>query len=164
MLKGRSAQAGFTFIELLSVVGIMGILLCLMLPAIRGYVARAKVTEAISALTACRTPVAEIFLSSSPGDSWPSEWGCESAAGKTSKYIASIEVDKGVIRVLTSSAMGDLRISPKYITLAPLARSGLPMTDDDFGDPVFRWRCGAIVDGTEDTFDPTMLPSTCRGF
>lgn len=163
-LSGPRAQAGFTFIELLSVVMIMGILVSIIMPNVKNYVARAKVTEAISALTACRTPVSEVFQSGSSGQNFPSEWGCELAKGKGSKYVDSIAVEKGIILVLTSGAMGDLRIAPKTISLAPLARSGQVMTEEDMGDAVFRWRCGAIADGTEETFDVTMLPSTCRGY
>jgi type IV pilus assembly protein PilA len=163
-LKRRSGQSGFTFIELMSVVAIMGILVSIMMPNVKNYIARAKVTEAISALTACRNPVAEVFQSGSSGGPFPSEWGCEIASGKGSKYVDSITIDAGVIKVLTAPAMGDLRIAPKTITLAPLARSGLAMTEDDMGDRVFRWRCGAVADGTEDSFDVSLLPSTCRGF
>lgn len=163
-MKGRRAQSGFTFIELMSVVAILGILVCIMLPTVKNYIARAKVTEAVSALTACRTPVAEVFASGTPGGSFPTEWGCEIAAGKASKYVHSIEVNSGVITVLTSAAMGDLRIAPKYITLAPLSRAGVLMTEDDMGDAVFRWRCGSVADGTESTFDVSLLPSTCRGY
>jgi len=163
-LKGRSAQTGFTFIELMSVVAIMGILICIIMPNVKNYIARAKVTEAISALTACRTPVSEIFQSGSSGGTFPSEWGCEVASGKGSKYVDSIVVDAGIIKVLTAGAMGDLRIAPKTITLAPLARSGQVMTEDDMGDPVFRWLCGAVADGTEESFDVSLLPSTCRGY
>jgi hypothetical protein len=58
--------------------------------------------------------------------------------------------------------MGDLRVAPKYITLAPLSRSGQRMNeDDDKGSSVFRWRCGSTLDGTD--LDPNFLPSTCRG-
>jgi len=163
-LKGRSAQAGFTFIELLSVVLVLGKNEGIIMPNLKNYVARAKVTEAISALTNCRTPVSEVFQSGSSGASFPSEWGCELAPGKASKYVDSIAVDAGIIKVLTAGAMGDLRIAPKVITLAPLARSGQVMTEDDMGDAVFRWRCGAVADGTEESFDVSLLPSTCRGY
>jgi type IV pilus assembly protein PilA len=161
-MKGRSAQAGFTFVELMAVVAIMGILVCIIMPSIKNYIARAKVTEAINALAACRTPVAEVFLSGSPGNAFPSEWGCERAAGTASKYVDSVMVDAGIIKVLTAGAMGDLRIAPKNITLAPLARTGFVMTEDEMGEPVFRWRCGAVADGSDD-IDLTFLPSSCRG-
>ena len=63
----------------------------------------------------------------------------------------------------TSPRLGDARVSVQDITLAPLNRSGQPMSADDQGEPVFRWRCGAVVDGTDDTLDVMFLPSSCRG-
>lgn len=155
-MKGRSAQAGFTFIELMAVVAIIGLLTCIMAPNIKNYSARAKVSEAILAMGPCKTAVGEIYLAGGP---LPAEgsWGCETA--NSSKYVSEVTVlDDGVIRVFTDK-MGDLRVSPKYIYMAPMNRSGAVMSDDDRGNGVFRWRCGGVP--TE--VDPTFLPSSCRG-
>jgi type IV pilus assembly protein PilA len=157
------AQSGFTFVELMAVVAIMGILTILVAPNIKNYSARAKVSEAIIALTNCRTTVSEIYLS---GSELPTTltggWGCEGT--NKSKYVDAIEVtDEGVIKVLTSGQVGDLRIAIKYISLAPLARTGQRMNSDDQGNAVFRWRCGATADGTDSDLDVTFLPSSCRG-
>lgn len=158
-MKGRGAQTGFTFIELMSVVAIMGILVCIMMPSVKNYFARAKVSEAVLALAQCRTTIGEVYLS---GGSLPdaNNWGCE--ANKPSKYVNAITTDEyGTIGVETGSGMGDLRLAPRYITMAPINRSGFVMNEDDKGTAVFRWRCGNTVDGTD--LDPTFLPSTCRG-
>jgi type IV pilus assembly protein PilA len=155
-MKGRSAQAGFTFIELMSVVAIIGILTCIMAPNVKNYTARAKVSEAILAMGPCRTAVGEIYLS---GAALPAEgsWGCETT--NSSKYVGEITVmDDGSIRVLTDK-MGDLRVAPKYIFMQPMNRSGAVMNDDDRGNGVFRWRCG----GGETDVDANFLPSSCRG-
>jgi type IV pilus assembly protein PilA len=159
-MKGRRAQAGFTFIELMSVVMIIGVLASIIMPAVKNYSARAKVSEALIALTTCRNAVQEVYLSGSnipdPGD-----WGCESSG--TSKYVDKIEtMDSGKIRVTISPAVGDGRIANSYITLAPLNRANQVMTEDDLGTSVFRWRCGSSLDGTD--LDLGFLPSTCRGF
>ena len=159
-MKGQQAQSGFTFIELMSVVAIIGILACIIMPSVKNYYARAKISEAILALTTCRTTIGEVYLS---GTTLPDagNWGCESV--NSSKYVAAITTDEsGVIKVLTGAGMGDLRIAPKYITMAPLNRSGTVMNEDDAGNSVFRWRCGSTADGTDDGLD-TFLPSTCRG-
>jgi len=156
----RSAQAGFTFIELLSVVVIIGLLTTIAMPNIKNYSARAKISEAMIALTQCRTVVSEVYLSA--GGSLPASgnWGCES--GNTSKYVDSIDTsDYGVIKVSISPAVGDARIANSDITMAPLNRANQPMDDNDIGTSVYRWRCGSSIDGT--TVDPTFLPSTCRG-
>jgi type IV pilus assembly protein PilA len=156
----HSAQAGFTFIELLSVVVIIGLLTTIAMPNIKNYSARAKVSEAMIALTACRTVVSEVYLSA--GGTLPAggTWGCES--GNTSKYVDSIDTtDFGVIKVTLSPAVGDARIAVHVISMAPLNRANQPMDDNDVGTSVYRWRCGSNVDGTD--VDVTFLPSTCRG-
>lgn len=155
----RNSQSGFTFVELMAVVAIMGILVTLIMPNVKHYTARAKVAEAIVALTNCRTSVSEIYQSGSPIP--PLEWGCNTK--QKSQYVDSLEVeDDGVIKVFTSPLMGDTRIAIKYITLAPMARSGQRMNADDAGNPVYRWRCGSTADGTDLT-EVSFLPSTCRG-
>ena len=157
----RRVQSGFTFIELLLVMVILGVLAVIVMPSIKNYSARAKLSEAIVALTNCRTTVSEIYLS---GGDLPAagSWGCEGT--NTSKYVETIAVsDEGVIKVTTSGAMGDLRVAVRDITLAPLARTGLRMGPDDSGNAVFRWRCGSTADGTDADLDVSFLPGSCRG-
>jgi type IV pilus assembly protein PilA len=159
----RRAQSGFTFIELMAVVAIMGILVALVMPSIKNYTLRAKVAEAILALTNCRTSVSEIYQSGSPIP--PTDWGCNTGR---SQYVDAIEViphpvnGDGIIRVFTSPTLGDSRVAIQYITLTPMARSGQRMSSDDEGTAVFRWRCGNSDDGTTIT-EVSFLPSSCRG-
>ena len=161
----RRAQGGFTFIELMGVVAIMGILVVLIMPNIKNYSARAKMTEVVVALTNCRTSVSEIYQSG--GSIPPEDWGCDTK--HKSQYVDQIDVmahpvaGEGVVRVRTSPRLGDARVAVKDITLAPLNRAGQIMSADDSGDPVFRWRCGAVVDGTDASLDVMFLPSSCRG-
>ena len=156
----RKAQGGFTFIELMGVIAIMGILTVMIVPNIKNYSSRAKVTEAVVALTNCRTSVSEIYQSGTPIP--PDSWGCDTK--HKSQYVDEIMVEgDGIIKVRTSPRLGDVRVSVKDITLAPLNRSGGLMSADDQGEPVFRWRCGAVVDGTDASLDVMFLPSSCRG-
>lgn len=152
-------ESGFTLIELMIVVAIVGILASVAMPQFRDYVARAKITEALVQLTNCRNVIQEVYLS---GGSLPGigNWGCE--AENPSKYVERISTTENGIVVLTiGGQVGDLRLSQKDITMAPMNASGAVMTDIDLGTPVRRWRCGATADGTD--LNHNYLPSSCRG-
>jgi type IV pilus assembly protein PilA len=155
----RGRQAGFTLIEVMIVSAIVGIISMIVLPEIRGYQARAKVSEAMLLITNCRNVIHEVYLS---GDDLPAadEWGCE--AERPSKYVERIRTNNyGVVRLTLSADIGDGRLAIHDITLAPLSRTGDVMGDSDIGSPIRRWRCGSPVDGTDVL--PNLLPSTCRG-
>jgi type IV pilus assembly protein PilA len=166
-MGNRSSQAGFTFIELMSVVVIIGILSAVALPNIKNYSARAKVSEAILALTSCRSTVQEVYLSG--GNDLPAfgEWGCEKGSlvgtGPVSKFVDAIYVQPGGIIVVTlGPGVGDGRIANHDVSMRPIHRAGHAMDENDLGEGVHRWRCGLSTDGTD--VDQTFLPSTCRGY
>src|SRR6185369_10845324 len=76
-MKRRSVQAGFTLIELMIVVAIIGILAAVALPAYQQYTKKAKVSEVILAASACRTTITEVIQSGSQTTMTPNMWGCE---------------------------------------------------------------------------------------
>src|SRR5512146_2395517 len=82
----KSVQKGFTLIELMIVVAIIGILAAVALPAYQDYTVRAKMSEVILALSACRTSITELYQTGGtpPG---AGNWGCE---GTTSKYVSAL--------------------------------------------------------------------------
>jgi type IV pilus assembly protein PilA len=155
----KRAQSGLTIVELLTVVMIIGVLAAILMPQVRTWTARTKVSEAILGFTNCRNVIHEVYLSGSdiPG---ADNWGCE--VDRPTRFVESIRTnDQGVIRLTLGNEIGDLRLAIHDITMAPLNGSGMIMREEDLGTPVRRWRCGHTVDGTD--VKGEFLPGTCRG-
>ena len=87
----RNLQKGFTLIELMIVVAIIGILAAVALPAYQDYTIRAKMSEVILAGSVCRTTITETSqtgMSSAPAGN---DFGCdESATSAKSQYVAAL--------------------------------------------------------------------------
>src|SRR5476649_1384719 len=96
----KSVQKGFTLIELMIVVAIIGILAAIALPAYQDYTKRAKLSEVILAASACRTTITEVYQSGSSASApAANSYGCESS-GSTSKYVALITTSiDGLVKV-----------------------------------------------------------------
>src|SRR5690242_2704737 len=86
-LRMRKLQQGFTLIELMIVVAIIGILAAVALPAYQDYTIRAKMSELILAMSACRTSITEVYQSGGTAPQ-PNNWGCE--GGVASKYVSAL--------------------------------------------------------------------------
>ena len=160
----RAAQKGFTLIELMIVVAIIGILAAVALPAYQDYTKRAKMSEVILASSACRTSITEVFQTLNAA-SLPvgNAWGCESST-PTSKYVAKVETDsKGGI-IVTTRGFGDTNIDGKTVSLVPTAANKAAITGTA---PLAEWVCGntsALNSGTATTTVPSkFLPGSCRG-
>ena len=150
---------GFTLIELMITVAIIGILAATALPAYQNYTARAKVSEAILAASDCRTAIAEVAQSASglPG---AGEWSCETTVGSTgkSRYVKSIETSaEGAIRVVIQNVNSD--VDQQAIVLRPwpdVGRTGAISA----GSGIRAWDCGADPANAKNI--DTRLPSSCR--
>ena len=117
----KKLQQGFTLIELMIVVAIIGILAAIAIPAYQDYTIRAKVSEAIGFAAAAKTSVSEaIMTAGSPTGIDNSKAGMQAAADIKSTYVESVTVADSVITVAlqaTGSAgldAGTLTFTPTY--------------------------------------------------
>ena len=160
MSMKRRLQKGFTLIELMIVVAIIGILAAIALPAYQDYTKRAKVSELILAASACRTTITEVYQSATSATlASIGSWGCEIASGSGSKYVSSVAVSNtGVVTVTAQNISTD--VNGSSITLAPFNAAGTAMSTADVGAAVAVWKCGP---GGASPMKPKFLPGSCRG-
>jgi len=155
----KKTNKGFTLIELMIVVAIIGLLAAVALPAYQNYTARARMSEVIIALSRCRSSISETTVSANflpVGGGW----GCESTVGApdVSQYVEMIETsDEGAVRARITGVSAV--VNGQHVMVRPwpdVGRSGAIQA----GDYISIWDCGPAPGNTTDI--STAVPGSCR--
>ncbi|HFC8863301.1 TPA: pilin, partial [Neisseria meningitidis] len=162
----NTLQKGFTLIELMIVIAIVGILAAVALPAYQDYTARAQVSEAILLAEGQKSAVTEYYLNHGE---WPknnTSAGVATSADIKGKYVEKVEVKNGVVTAEMKSSGVNNEIKGKKLSLWAKRQNGS-----------VKWFCGqpvqradtatnndAVTAATPDTdkINTKHLPSTCR--
>ncbi|EMS3980598.1 pilin [Neisseria gonorrhoeae] len=164
----NTLQKGFTLIELMIVIAIVGILAAVALPAYQDYTARAQVSEAILLAEGQKSAVTEYYLNHGE---WPKDNASAGVASSASdikgKYVKEVKVENGVVTAQMASTGVNKEIQGKRLSLWAKRQDGS-----------VKWFCGQPVkrtanDDANDTvaadtadtagkIETKHLPSTCR--
>ncbi|HEZ3783040.1 TPA: pilin [Neisseria meningitidis] len=160
----NTLQKGFTLIELMIVIAIVGILAAVALPAYQDYTARAQVSEAILLAEGQKSAVTEYYLNHGEWPANNNSAGVASSSTIKGKYVKEVEVKNGVVTATMASSNVNNEIKGKKLSLWAKRQNGS-----------VKWFCGQPVERTAATddgvtaatdangkIDTKHLPSTCR--
>ena len=155
----KSIQKGFTLIELMIVVAIIGILAAIAIPAYQDYTVRSQVTEGLNLASDLKAAVAEQFAQSG---AWPANNNTVGVtAVKSGKYVSGVTINTGTIAITYGGVNANANINGKVLALTP--------TTSPNGDII--WNCGykASVGSSSPTAGSVTtnvtakyLPASCR--
>ena len=155
----RKLLSGFTLIELMIVILIIGLLAALAVPAYQNYTVRAQVTEGLNLAGGWKVAIVEYYANNG---AWPSQTDLTGSVPSTGKYVSQVTVASGVIQITYGGAQANQSIYGAVLTMVPYTSP-----NDDV-----LWQCGlaaappgniasgATAGGT--TLAAQQLPSVCQ--
>ncbi|HHO0657524.1 TPA: pilin [Neisseria meningitidis] len=160
----NTLQKGFTLIELMIVIAIVGILAAVALPAYQDYTARAQVSEAILLAEGQKSAVTEYYLNHGKWPDGNSDAGVATSSEIKGKYVEKVEVKNGVVTAEMKSSGVNKEIQGKKLSLWAKRQNG--SVKWFCGQPVTRDKADKADDGVtaanDKQIDTKHLPSTCR--
>ena len=141
----KKTQQGFTLIELMIVIAIIGILAAIAIPAYQDYVIRSQVSESLSLADGSKTAIAEFYSNTGRLPAGNSSAGLATNTSITGNYVNDVAVSGGVVAVTFNSTKANKNIQTKVLNLSPITSGGST-----------KWTCKAP------TIANKYLPTNCR--
>jgi type IV pilus assembly protein PilA len=145
----KKIQQGFTLIELMIVVAIIGILAAVAIPAYQDYLNRSKMSEVLAAVSACKTSVSEYAAAKNKLPGNVSDAGCST---QSTMYMSALAVNAGGI--IQATVQNIAAETGNIVNMAPMKDAAASTAAGD-GDPIASWKCSynGLV---------KYVPATCR--
>ena len=142
----KQVQKGFTLIELMIVVAIIGILASIALPAYQDYIARSQATEGLTLMTGLKPTITEVYadIGTMSGISSGSH-GIPASASIAGKYVDNVAVSNAVVTATFKATGVSTELQSKKLVLTPTDANG-----------ILTWTC--TTDASK-----KLVPSACRG-
>jgi type IV pilus assembly protein PilA len=152
----KQVQKGFTLIELMIVIAIIGILAAIAIPAYQNYTIRAQVTEGLTLADGWKTAIAEYYANTG---NWPVQGNLTGTTVSVGKYESTVTVTTGGVIMITYGGQANAKLSNLTLSMVPYTNSNNDVL----------WQCGTATppSGTTTgtaatTVSAQYLPTSCH--